>query len=40
MQGIKPTEAEVDAGMAGFREYAKMYCSICKKESKFNETLK
>lgn len=44
-EGIKPTEKQLAAGMtseqvlAGFKDYAKMYCKNCKKESKLNSRL-
>lgn len=38
-QGIKPTEAELEAGIAGFAEYAKMYCGACGHESEMNKRL-
>ena len=28
-QGIKPTQQELDAGVAGFNSYAQMYCKRC-----------
>lgn len=28
-QGIKPTEAQIQGGPAGFASYAKMYCKKC-----------
>ena len=34
--GIKPTKEELDSGYEGFKEYSKMYCSRCLKESKLN----
>ena len=30
-QGIKPQDHELNNGLAGFWEYATMYCSRCKK---------
>ena len=36
-EGVKPTEFE--SSIYGFREYAKMYCKHCKKESKLNSRL-
>lgn len=35
-EGIKPTEKQLNSGISGFYDYAKMYCKHCKKESKFN----
>lgn len=37
-EGKKPTAQQVKS-YAGFKEYAKMYCKHCKKESKLNNTL-
>ncbi len=28
-QGIKPTKAQLDGGIAGFFDYARMYCKRC-----------
>ena len=28
-RGIKPTQQQLDAGLAGFKDYAKMYCDRC-----------
>lgn len=30
-QGEKPTQQEIDAGVAGFWFYSRMYCKRCKK---------
>lgn len=44
-EGIKPNEQQLKEGMsaeqamAGFKDYAKMYCKNCKKESKLNDRL-
>jgi len=35
-QGIPPTPEQVKAGYEGFKEYAKMYCRRCGRESKLN----
>ena len=34
--GIKPSEAQVSAGVAGFLDYAKMYCKRCGHVSRLN----
>jgi hypothetical protein len=39
MQGIEPTQEELDAGLEGFKQYSKMYCARCGKESKLNNRL-
>lgn len=36
-EGIKPTEIKMT--IQGFKEYAKMYCKHCGKESKLNSRL-
>ncbi len=28
-QGIKPTKAQLDGGITGFFDYARMYCKRC-----------
>jgi len=35
-EGVKPTKEQLDKGFEGFKEYSKMYCSRCGKESKLN----
>lgn len=34
MQGIDPTKAEIEGGVMGFQQYAKLYCSRCEHVSK------
>jgi GH25 family lysozyme M1 (1,4-beta-N-acetylmuramidase) len=38
-KGIQPTKEQLDNGVNGFRDYAKMYCDNCGKESKLNARL-
>ena len=33
VEGIPPTDAQLDAGVAGFKDYARMYCRRCGAES-------
>lgn len=35
-EGVKATKDQLDRGVEGFKEYAKMYCSECGHESKYN----
>jgi len=35
-QNIKATQAQINNGIDGFWDYAKMYCKHCKTESKLN----
>jgi len=35
-QGIKATRQQLDNGIDGFYDYAKMYCKNCKVESDLN----
>lgn len=35
-QGIKPTAEQVKAGIAGFHEYATMYCKHCRHVSRLS----
>ena len=32
-EGIPPTDSQLDAGVDGFKDYARMYCKRCYKES-------
>jgi len=36
-EGIEPTDKQVAAGLAGFYDYAKMYCDRCDHESKYSK---
>jgi predicted oxidoreductase len=33
-EGVRPTKAQVEGGVAGFFDYAKMYCRRCGRVSK------
>ena len=35
-QGIKATQEQLNNGIDGFYDYAKMFCKNCKVESKLN----
>jgi hypothetical protein len=35
-EGIKPTEAQLAAGMIGFKHYATMYCKHCGEISRLS----
>lgn len=35
-QGLDPTEKQLEDGMEGFLDYAKMYCARCGKLSPMN----
>ncbi len=35
-EGFKPTPKQLNDGVAGFNDYAKMYCSRCGKLSDLN----
>ena len=37
LQGIKPTQAQLHGGMAGFDDYATMYCARCGKVSELSK---
>lgn len=36
-QGIKATQRQIDGGVDGFHDYAKMYCTDCGEMSKLND---
>jgi hypothetical protein len=36
LQDKEPTKEQIDAGIDGFWDYAKMYCKRCEKESELN----
>ena len=36
-QNVKPTREQLARDVAGFYDYAKMYCKTCKKESDLNK---
>lgn len=36
-QGIKPTQAQADAGVDGFYDYAKTYCARCGQVSRLSQ---
>ncbi len=36
-EGVKPTQEELDGGVAGFWRYARVYCKRCGKDSPRNE---
>jgi len=38
LEGKKPTEEQLKS-FAGFKDYSKMYCKHCKKESKLNNKI-
>jgi hypothetical protein len=39
-QGIKPTKEQLENGIEGFYDYAKMYCEICGTESKLSKQIR
>jgi len=39
-QGIKPTKEQLENGIEGFYDYAKMYCKICGTESKLSKKIR
>lgn len=39
-QGIKPTKEQLENGIEGFYDYAKMYCKICGTESKLSKQIR
>lgn len=39
-QGIKPTKEQLENGIEGFYDYAKMYCKICGNESKLSKQIR
>lgn len=36
-EGKKPTPEQLAKGIEGFKEYSKMYCGRCGKESELND---
>ena len=36
LEGHKPTQSQLNAGLLGFKEYAIMYCKHCKKISRLS----
>jgi hypothetical protein len=36
-EGVKPTPAQLAGGMAGFKDYATMYCKRCGRISELND---
>ncbi len=38
-EGFKPTSKQLDNGIAGFKDYATMYCKACGKVSKLSHRL-
>lgn len=39
-QGIPPTKEQLENGIEGFYDYAKMYCKICGTESKLSKQIR
>lgn len=39
-QGIKPTKEQLENGIEGFYDYAKMYCKICGTESNLSKQIR
>jgi hypothetical protein len=39
-KGIKPTKEQLEKGIEGFNDYAKVYCEICGTESKLSKKLR
>jgi len=39
-QGIKPTKEQLENGIEGFYDYAKMYCKICGTESNLSKQMR
>ncbi len=39
MQGRDPTKAEIESGVVGFHQYARMYCARCGHFPQLNKKL-
>lgn len=39
-QGIPPTKEQLESGIKGFCDYAKMYCKICGTESELSKKMR
>lgn len=40
LKDIPPNKNQLDSGLEGFSDYAKMYCDRCGKESKLNSKIR